>query len=533
MVDEPASVAAGVEWFDRGTYTIDPIHPPLPRILIGLPLYLFGERYPEFAADDPHGHNYNDVGNSVLYGDAHYLRNLTLARIGVLPFFLVAGILTFLWARDEFGTLAAVMAVALFTTLPPILAYSGLAYTDAPAASIQFATLYAFTKWLKDPGSLNTVLLGIALGLATLSNFTSLLFVPAAGLGILLCELFCDLHRKNTSLNLDRKVSRFVAIALIACFVVWGGYRFSFGHVRESMQLSLESMPSFQHFPRFVGNVARHAIVQDYLVPAPALARGLAIEWVQGKSVPPAYLLGETKSGGWWYFFPVAVAVKSPLAFLLLAGAGACGILWCFRREPWHTLAPLASAIAILLVTMPLRYDAGIRHILVIFPLLAIVAGKAAAKLLDIRQWAPATRLVLAGLLIWQAVSGFQARGDYLAYFNELGGTDPSKILLTGCDLDCGQDLFRLSDDLRARNIQHFSLAMWSSADVSKTDLPSFDVLQPFQPVSGWLAISARSRILGDVFHDTYPPGAFAWLAPYQPVEQIGRTIRLYHIPRI
>ena len=115
--DAPASIAAGVEWFDRGTYTIDPIYPPMPRITIGLPLYFSGEWYPNFAADDSHGHNYNDAGNSILYRDGHHLRNLSLSRLGVLPFFLIAGILVFLWTRDEFGPLAAVMAVALFTTL--------------------------------------------------------------------------------------------------------------------------------------------------------------------------------------------------------------------------------------------------------------------------------------------------------------------------------------------------------------------------------------------------------------------------------
>jgi hypothetical protein len=36
---------------------------------------------------------------------------------------------------------------------------------------------------------------------------------------------------------------------------------------------------------------------------------------------------------------------------------------------------------------------------------------------------------------------------------------------------------------------------------------------------------------MGDVFHESYPPGAFAWLDRYQPVAYVGKTIRLYYIP--
>src|SRR5271166_2159158 len=84
--DEPCHVAAAIELLDRHTYTLDPIHPPLSRIAIGLPLYLAGERYPNLSRTD-HDITYNDVGDAILYDSGHYLRNLKLARLGVLPFF--------------------------------------------------------------------------------------------------------------------------------------------------------------------------------------------------------------------------------------------------------------------------------------------------------------------------------------------------------------------------------------------------------------------------------------------------------------
>jgi hypothetical protein len=95
--DEPCHVAAAIELLDKHTYTLDPVHPPLTRVAIGLPLYLAGERFPNWSADDPRIRSYNDVGNSILYDDGHYLRNLSLARCAILAFFVLAVGLVFLW----------------------------------------------------------------------------------------------------------------------------------------------------------------------------------------------------------------------------------------------------------------------------------------------------------------------------------------------------------------------------------------------------------------------------------------------------
>jgi hypothetical protein len=134
-------------------------------------------------------------------------------------------------------------------------------------------------------------------------------------------------------------------------------------------------------------------------------------------------------------------------------------------------------------------------------------------------------------LLLWQAFATISARGDFIAYFNELAPADPSKALVIGCDLDCGQDVFRLATELHKRQISHVGIAVWSSADITQIGLPEFTVLKPSEPVTGWVAVSARSVRVGDVLHKTYPPGSFDWLSAYQPVAHIGKTILLYHIP--
>src|SRR5437773_9562168 len=109
--DEPCHVSAAIEWLDKHTYTLDPVHPPLSRVAVGLPLYLAGERYPHLDQSDPNNRNYNVVGNAILYGSGHYQRNLTLARLGVLPFLFFTVALVFVWTRREFGDFAAFLAV--------------------------------------------------------------------------------------------------------------------------------------------------------------------------------------------------------------------------------------------------------------------------------------------------------------------------------------------------------------------------------------------------------------------------------------
>jgi 4-amino-4-deoxy-L-arabinose transferase-like glycosyltransferase len=462
------------------------------------------------------------------------MRNLILARSAIVPFFVLSAVLVFLWARRDFGDIAGLMAVTLFTTLPTVLAFASMAYTDIPTGCMQLAAFFGFAKWLEMPTKRSSIWLGIIVGLALLSKMTTVLYFPAAAVGMFLCKwwLFGE-HRNAFATDSTRKTLSGLAIAFVfAVGVLWGGYGFSVGHVQESMQVTPDSLPSFQHFPRPVRGIARAMIVEDWLIPAPALLKGVATIWSLNGSAPPAYLLGRTKNGGWWYFFLLGIAVKLPLPFLLLSVAGLIVTLRFGRQKKWTSALPAACALAVLAVTLPVKYNAGTRHVMVVFPLLAIVAASGASWLWHLTgNWRPWRRLAITILLLWQAASSLSAGTDFISYFNQLAGHDPSRILVSGCDLDCGQDLFRLSQALHQRDIAHFSIAIWSSADLSRTDLPPFNLLQPFKPTTGWVAVSMRALREGDVFHSTYSPGAFLWLERYRPVAQVGKTILLYYIP--
>jgi hypothetical protein len=530
--DESVHVGAGMEWIDKGTYTIDPVHPPLARYAVTLPLYLSGERFPKVDPDNPR-ETYNNAGNLILNDGGRYRPNLLLARLGILPFLCIGAFVLYWWTQKYLGDLAACVAVGFFTTTPSILAFAGLAYNDLPVACMQLAFLCLLTLWLEDSTWRMTVLLGLAGGLAIATKFTSIVFLTVPAVAMFACKLWID---RRSGVRPASQVSfaffgRVFAAAFIALTVLWATYGFSIGRVQDRMMLTPAAMPSFQHFPAIVRGIVRSLIISNAHIPAPELLRGLANIWVANQAGPAAYLFGHNRAGGWWYFYPVAISLKAPLPLMIMAIIG--GVYVCrlaLRRGNWALLMPVVSTLAIMAVAMAGRYSVGTRYVLVVFGLFSILAGAAAIFLWQLPKavWG---RLLLCVLLLWQAAETIRARHDFIAYFNELAPSDPSKALVVGCDLDCGQDLLRLAGELHSRGVSHLSLAVWTSADMSQMGLPPFDVLQPFQPVTGWIAMGARSRRAGDVFHQSDPPEGFAWLDHYQPVSRVGQTILLYHIP--
>jgi hypothetical protein len=539
--DEVCHVAAAIELLDHHTYMLDPIHPPLARIAIGLPLFLAGERFPKLTPLD-HPITYNDVGNAILYGQdsglGHYIRTLRLARLGVLPFFLVGTAIVFLWARSEYGEFAGTVAVAMFTTTPTILAFSSIAYTDIVAASTQTAAILAFVRWLDNSTRRSTLWLGLAAGLALSAKATTVIFFPVAAVAIFLMKWFTTRDAFQGMLKIA--MGQILLACAIACLTVWATYGFAVQHVREGMDLSAEKIPTFQHFPAPLAKVGRQLVLSDPLMPVPALLRGIAQAWELNNIQSDTYLFGHIRKGGWWYFFIMCVAVKAPIPLLILFVLGLIGASSFPPAVRWKALAPALAAVAVLLVTMSVKYQAGTRHVLVVFPLLCVMAGFGAAYL-----WQGASRttkecpanprsrslkLAVIALLAWQGISSLRVGRDFLAYFNEFAGRDPGKVLQTGCDLDCGQDLFRLASELKKRHATHAAIAIWTSAIPERMGLPKFDVPPPHQPVSGWFAVSERALCCGAVFHEAYPPDPFEWLKGHKPVAFVGKTIRLYYL---
>jgi len=183
--DEPAHVACGVEIVSTGRYTLEPQHPPLARLAIGLAAH----------APLPDRGTVWQRGNLILYRGGEYVHNLAAARAGILPFLAVTIVLTWSWTRRLYGDVPALVAALLVSTTPALLAHAGLATTDAAVAAMTLLALDRFSRWLDALTPRNALLLGAACALAVTSKFSALLFLPAGFVAIALTRRRPPLHR--------------------------------------------------------------------------------------------------------------------------------------------------------------------------------------------------------------------------------------------------------------------------------------------------------------------------------------------------
>jgi 4-amino-4-deoxy-L-arabinose transferase-like glycosyltransferase len=504
---------AGIEWLDRGAYTYTIYHPPLARIFESLPLYLDGAR--------AHGKaEVVDEKDAILYAGRGYATNLALGRLGALPFLIASIAAVWIWGRRLFGVPAAVAATVLFSTLPPVLAHAGLATTDAPVMATLAVALYALCLFLEKPTAMRALGLGAACALAVLSKFSAIPFFAAAALAILAARWIVgrrglDEPGRAPSHGIGWAVPAVLAV-LVAALVVWAGYRFSWGSLPETVGPRSRDI--------VVGAGARATAGTP--VPAPEFFEGIRRLRETMREGHPAFLLGRYGRTGWWYYFPVALAVKTPIPFLILAAIGGIASLRLARRSrDWRPAAPFVAAGAILAASMPSRIDIGVRHILPMYPLLAVSAGLGTTLLWNAARRGRAGRIAVGILFTWQTVGSAAAHPDYLAWFNELAGGHPDRILLDS-NLDWGQDLYRLRDALAARHVASVSLAYLGVADPARQGLPPTRPLPPDHPTTGWVAIS-------EMWRKDVPGGghAYAWLRSDEPVARVGRSILLYDLP--
>jgi hypothetical protein len=246
------------------------------------------------------------------------------------------------------------------------------------------------------------------------------------------------------------------------------------------------------------------------------------------------YFLGEISWHGPPLFFPVMLAVKLPLAFLCLCliGCGyAVGDMFGGRARLGSEAAlALAAALGILAVAVVAGVANGLRQILAILPLLAVVAGYGAVRMLQVEGgWRLPARVAVFILFGWLVASSAAAHPDYLSWFNSFAGDDREEIAVDS-DFDWGQDLARLGPALESLGVESVWVQYNGSigTPLERFGLPPFEELPPDQRVEGWIAISVLNLKLGT----REPPyNQFSWLAEYEPVARAGESIWIYRVP--
>jgi hypothetical protein len=464
-IDEPTHIGCGLQWLRDRRSDLEMSAPPLARIAVALG----SERFAGPAIDHP----------NTLYQSQNYHRALTAARVGILPFFVLASVIVFLWAKRISGEWAGLSALALFTTLPPILAHSGLATTDMAVAATAGAAGYASLIFLDRRTGRSAILLGLAMGSALLSKYIFLVFFP-----VILLVVMAFTRRlpplKGTLLSVG------------TCLLVWW------------------SLYWFRLSP-----------VEGYWLPAGDWFRGVMEIKSHNQFGHLSYLWGEVRTQGWWYFFPVILLFKTPLPFLILLLVAAL----TKRREVW---IPILCAIGMLLVVLPSHINLGVRYLLPLYPFAAVATGAGMVSCWNAKGF---QRWLVVALLCWQVAVSTGIHPNYLTYFNEIAG-DEKEMVRVDSDLDWGQSFQQLAVYLK-QNPDLGKVAFDGFGSVA----PGFHGLDyrpmsPWVPEKGWVAISATRWKMTE---DAKPRGEFRepwfWLKDKQPTRRLfGGSILLFRI---
>ncbi len=525
--DEAVHIACGLEMLERGRYTEEAQHPPLARVLLALPAHVAGLWFRKPAE---------------LWAGADrefYWRTLAIARAGNLVWVPLLILYVYLWARRLHGTIGGLAAATLVSFSPNLLAHASLATLDFAAATTTFIAAYHLWRCSEERSQWSWLRTAFAVAVAVLVKFSALLVLPV--IGILFFLMCCPIRgfttvpsrsrlgsgipepRASASGMTDRRLvcgaappgrsrppgrlSGLLFLATVA-LLIWAGYLFDVGSLGP---------PQFHPPGGSFGQRLEHAaqrLADAHRLPAPQLFRGVLDVTGHNSEGHQCYLLGQLGQYGWWYYFPVALAVKTTLPFLVLIA------LWIADRRLWsRALDPVLAAAVALAVAMTSNINLGIRHVLVVYPLFAVIVS--GLFTLSARRALRASAIVL---LLWHVGESLAAHPDYLTYFNETARGREDKFLLDSA-LDWGQDLERLRRYLEEHKINSIYLSYFGRADPGVVGLQGVRRLPADLRPRGWVAVS-KAHIAG-LGLQGYNLG---WLKAHKPVARIGKSILVYDL---
>jgi hypothetical protein len=319
-------------------------------------------------------------------------------------------------------------------------------------------------------------------------------------------------------LPLRRWAQLAAAATLVGAFVTWSTYGFSFGPLLFKYErphvplMHLADLLSMSHD-------RMSELVEAPIYPGGELLRGILEVKDHNRVGHKAFLFGEISSFGWWYFFPVVTAIKTTIPLLLLGLGGLLlAVIEGYRRRDWRLCALTGCAVVIMAFAMTGNINIGVRHVLILYPLMATAAAIYGPRLGKSKK----VLAVVLLLLGWQSVESARAHPDYLPYFNAIAGPHPENIRVDS-DLDWGQDLDRLAEACRKLEIKKLHLAYFSWAVMERHGILESERLLPEERPAGWVAVS--------ISYIKLQPERYGWLEDYEPYMLVGKTIRLYHFP--
>jgi len=259
VVDEPAHLTSGYLALTQGDLMVNREHPPLVKTLAALPLLWMrpvlppdrpgeGPLQPARATEDFEF----DYSRRFLFDANDPGRLVGAARIPIVVLTLAGAVIVYLWggavlagAGGGRSTLGALAALALFVFEPNLLAHGRLVTTDMGATLFTlgaFACLErSFAAAAGAAGRRWAIGSGLFLGLALLSRFSCLLFVPL----LALCAAL-DRRRPAGARALHAGSAVICALLLVSIGYGFTGGLFPLAHAPIGGRLHTEPLASME-----------------------------------------------------------------------------------------------------------------------------------------------------------------------------------------------------------------------------------------------------------------------------------------------
>ncbi len=514
-IDEGFHITSGYEYLRTGQMRLMDEHVPLVKALFAWPLFLVPDlRPPEQAAGWESG-DLISVAQETLLAYQPIDRVIVPSRVLVALLTLLLAATVYRWAANCFGPTAGLFTLCLLAFDPNILAHGSLATTDMGAVAFIFWAVWAFARYLKAPTrwrrwGVAALLLGLAQG----AKLTAALLLPVLGLLALVDAWQRGVKQERPGATILRRTLAYGGMVVAAAIVVWGLYRFE---VRPLPQIAGGALP----LPA-ASHVERWLRLRDVIA--------------YGRE---SFLLGQNRMHGWWQYFPVAFALKTPLPTLLFSALTVVVLFQGHRRDLVDELAlglfPLVYAVSSLTSTINIGY----RHLLPILPFLYVSVSRLTllAQVRTSRRPRYVLRFTFFALLLLQPITSLSIAPHYLAYFNSIaGGADQGYRFLADSNTDWGQTLKALADyqrehDLGAVKLSQFTFLDPAAYGVRYAPIAPMKGAPPvlprrFNPAPSLYAISATTL-------DGVPlplPSTYDWFRRRPPLAKIGHVMFLYRV---
>jgi 4-amino-4-deoxy-L-arabinose transferase-like glycosyltransferase len=529
--DEPIHILSGYfEIFARNAI-VNIEHPPLTKMLAGLALMALP--LPGPPARVPMGNRFTDYGHAFLF--AGPVSPDSIAAAARSPFLLVlAGLIAavFLAARARYGAWPALFAAALVAFDPNIVAHAGVVHTDLGAALAFLLAVLAWAKALAGGWS-RLLFAALSLGLALVTKFSCVYLLP-----ILLLQGFLAVRLDpSPGRALLRLLGRFALAVAGALAIVVGVYAIVTARMDPGEQRQIiHEMVALRGAPALSAGIERIASFSPALGHYLGGLASVARQNVLGGG--SNFLMGRISVTGFPLYFFVAFFAKSTLAFLILSVLvlGELAVSREARREAPLFLLPVG---VLFLSSIGSSYNIGIRHMLPVYPFLALAGAGFLARRLRGQRRGIAVALA-AALPVLSAVEIARIHPHELSYFNAFaGGPEGGKRILSDSNVDWGLDLKRLALELSRRGNPGVTVAYFGGDDTMyRLGVPDFVAVPEVR--SRLIAVSAFYAAEGPAYLRYHgAPGVAAALERLfadlrergRPAGRVGHSLALYELP--